>query len=220
MQLQRTLSLGLVMMIALLTSHSTAAQDIETLVMPGKVIKGHLELESECSSCHKMFDKQGQRQLCLDCHEDVADDVEQQHGYHGLRAEAQNDQCSSCHTDHEGRDAVIVVMDEDTFDHRLTDFDLEGSHADAACSACHSEDLKHREAPIECAGCHLEDQPHNDVMGTECGSCHQPTEWLLARFDHETTEYPLLGKHREAACLDCHEDRTFQNPPDDLLRLP
>jgi len=102
--------------------------------MPGEVIKGHADLESECSSCHKMFDKEGQRQLCLDCHEDVADDVDQDHGFHGLRAEVEISQCSSCHTEHEGRDAVIVILDEDKFDHRFTDFELQGSHADAVCS--------------------------------------------------------------------------------------
>ncbi len=212
MHLQRNLALGLVMMIALLTSHTTAAQDIETLVMPGEVIKGHFEFESECSSCHKLFNKQGQRQLCLDCHEEVAADFEQQTGFHGLRTEVQNDQCASCHTEHEGRDAVIVIMDEETFDHRFTDFQLEGPHADADCADCHSPELKHREAPSECVDCHFEDQPHQEVMGTECGSCHQPTEWLEAKFDHDETDYPLLGKHREATCLDCHEDRTFASP--------
>jgi len=212
MHLLRTLSLGLVMMIALLTSHTTAAQDIETLVMPGEVIKGHFEFESECSSCHKLFDKEGQRQLCLDCHEEVAADFEQQTGFHGLRAEVRNDQCAACHTEHEGRDGVIVIMDEETFDHRFTDFHLEGPHADADCADCHAPEVKHREAPSECVDCHFEDQPHQEVMGTECGSCHQPTEWLEAEFDHDETDYPLLGKHREATCLDCHEDRTFPSP--------
>ncbi len=213
MHLQSTLSFGLVMTIALFTSRITAAQDIETLVMPGEVIAGHLELESECSSCHKLFDKEGQRQLCMDCHEDIGSDVEQQRGYHGLRAEAQTDQCSSCHTDHEGRDATIVILDTDTFDHRFTDFPLADSHTEAQCEDCHAADSVYRETAAECVDCHSEDQPHQEVMGTECGTCHQPTEWLEAIFDHETTEFPLLGKHRDAVCLDCHEDRTFPKPP-------
>jgi len=231
MHLQRTLSLGFVMMIALLTSHTTAAQDIETLVMPGEVIKGHFEFESECSSCHKLFDKEGQRQLCLDCHEEVAADFEQQTGFHGLRAEVQNDQCASCHTEHDGRDAVIVIMDEETFDHRFTDFHLEGPHADADCTDCHAPELKHREAPSECVDCHFEDQPHQEVMGTECGSCHQATEWLEAKlgrngeecetchnprdwtdtsFDHQRdTDFDLLGNHALLQCDDCHSDDPY-----------
>ena len=165
MHLQRTLLLGLVMMIALLTSHDAKTQDIETLVMPGAVINGHAELETECSSCHKMFDKQGQRQLCLDCHEDVAADVNQNIGFHGLLVEIESGQCSSCHTEHEGRDALIVILDEDNFDHRFTDFELEGSHGEAACSDCHAPDIKHREAPSDCVDCHRDDEPHENRMG-------------------------------------------------------
>lgn len=212
MQLARALLLGL-MMIGFLTSHDSAAQDIESLVMPGKLVTGHADLESECSSCHKMFDKKGQRQLCLDCHEDVAEDVAQNRGFHGQRVEVQTDQCSSCHDEHHGRDAPIVILDEATFDHRFTDFELTGSHKEADCEGCHAPDLKRREAPSTCVGCHKDDEPHQDRMGTDCTTCHQPTEWLEAKFDHTTTDYPLLGKHLEAACLDCHEDRTFPDPP-------
>lgn len=212
MQLARALLLGL-MMIGFLTSHDSAAQDIESLVMPGELVTGHADLESECSSCHKMFDKKGQRQLCLDCHEDVAEDVAQNRGFHGQRVEVQTDQCSSCHDEHHGRDAPIVILDEATFDHRFTDFELTGSHKEADCEGCHAPDLKRREAPSTCVDCHKDDEPHQDRMGTDCTTCHQPTEWLEAKFDHTTTDYPLLGKHLEAACLDCHEDRTFPDPP-------
>lgn len=199
-------------MIAFLTSRDAIAQDIETLVMPGQVIEGHAEYEAECSSCHKMFDKAGQRQLCLDCHDDVAADLSQKNGFHGKHPDANSEQCFSCHTDHEGRDAIIVILDEDTFDHDLTDFELLGSHEDAACGDCHVSDTLHRETASECESCHLEDKPHQETMGSSCGDCHKPTEWLQARFDHDTTDFQLLGKHNDAACLDCHEDRTFPKP--------
>ncbi len=212
MQFQSAFFLGLLTMMALLTSHETMAQDIETLVMPGEVVNAHADLESECSSCHKMFDKQRQRQLCLDCHEEVADDLSQRNGYHGLRSEIGESQCSSCHTDHEGRDAVIVVMDEDTFDHGFTDFELNDAHADASCKDCHEPDTKHRDAGPDCIDCHREDEPHENTMGSECATCHQSETWLEAEFDHDTTNFLLLGKHRQSECLDCHENRTFAKP--------
>ena len=199
-------------MLALMTLQSTRAQEIETLVMPGRVITAHADLEPECSSCHKMFDKKGQKALCLDCHEDIASDVSGENGFHGKRAEVQSDQCSSCHTEHEGRDAIVVILDEETFDHRFTDFELLGSHKEAECADCHEPDVKHRDAPSACVDCHQDDEPHQEKMGFECTNCHQPTEWLDAKFDHDTTDYPLLGKHSEAACLDCHEDPTFPKP--------
>jgi hypothetical protein len=213
MHLQRTILPGLAMMIALLTSLDARAQNIETLVMPGEVIQGHVELETECSSCHKMFDKEGQKQLCLDCHEEISSDIDQNFGYHGLGAKIESNQCSSCHTEHKGRDALIAILNEDTFDHQFTDFGLEGKHTEAPCSDCHAADVKHRETPSQCVGCHREDEPHQDRMGTDCTTCHTPVEWLDAEFDHDATDYALLGKHIGLACLDCHEDRTFPDPP-------
>ena len=49
--------------------------------------------------------------------------------------------------------------------------------------------------------------------GTECSDCHNETEWLDIEFDHDTTDYPLLGKHQEVVCGDCHEDKTLRNTP-------
>ena len=50
------------------------AQTIESLVMPGDVVSGHADIEENCKGCHKRFDRKAQRDLCLDCHEDVAGD--------------------------------------------------------------------------------------------------------------------------------------------------
>ena len=52
-----------------------AVAQIETLVMPGKVIEGHAEYEEDCNACHAKFKRAEQRTLCLDCHEDVAADI-------------------------------------------------------------------------------------------------------------------------------------------------
>jgi predicted CXXCH cytochrome family protein len=212
MTLRRIFAFALLTMLVFMRLQSAVAQDIETLVMPGDVIDGHAEFESDCSSCHKLFDKQGQRQRCLDCHEEVSADVTQETGFHGRHPDVATNQCSSCHTEHTGRDANIVILDEEAFDHDFTDFELVGTHNDADCADCHAADEKRREARTECVTCHTDEQPHEDKMGTDCGNCHQPTEWLEAKFDHDTTEYSLLGKHQQVACLDCHEDRTFPKP--------
>ena len=200
-------------MSALTTFSDAYSQDIETLVMPGEVIAGHAELEPECSSCHKLFDKKGQTNLCMDCHEDVAADVNGQKGYHGLANEVLDEACSSCHTDHQGRGADIVLLDDTAFEHEFTDFELIGAHLEIECDDCHSSDEKHREATSDCSDCHKDDDIHREFMGADCGACHSSTEWKDATFDHDETDYPLLGKHLETACLDCHEDETYQNAP-------
>ena len=204
---------GVMMITVLTTTPDCFAQDFETVLMPGKVIGGHAEIEAECSSCHVMFDKTAQRQRCMDCHEEVAADIAAKTGFHGLQAAANIDQCASCHTDHEGRDAVIVDLDADAFDHAFTDFALDGAHLDTSCKDCHADDKKYRTAPSDCAACHRDDTPHAESLDDDCGACHKSTEWSFARFDHDTTNYALLGKHQDTACLDCHEDHTFVGAP-------
>ena len=124
-------------MLACCISHTAAAQTIESLVMPGDVVQGHADVESECSSCHKLFSRSEQRALCLDCHEDVESDVSNGTGFHGSFDAAGTDECATCHKDHEGRNADIIGLDEDTFDHVLTDFELLGKHLETACVDCH-----------------------------------------------------------------------------------
>lgn len=195
------------------TAKQAFAQDLEALVMPGEVIAGHADLETECSSCHKMFDKDGQKVLCLDCHDAVAADFNAQSGFHGMFQDVRDSACSSCHTDHIGRDGDITVLDEAAFDHSFTDFELIGAHLEVACNECHAASTKRRDATSFCNDCHNEDDVHKTTLGEDCSSCHKPTEWKDANFDHDSTGYPLTGKHTTVTCLDCHVDETYQNAP-------
>jgi len=202
-----------VMMIACSSANIATAQTIESLVMPGPVTEPHAEYETECSSCHMPFERGQQRALCLDCHEDVGTDIDNESGFHGLFDDASTSGCADCHTDHEGRDFYIIELDEDTFNHDFTDRPLVGGHREAACADCHEPQEKHRDAPSDCISCHLEDDVHDRVLGDVCEDCHSETDWLEVQFDHDTTDYPLLGKHQEVQCTDCHEDKTFRTTP-------
>jgi len=117
-----------------ISSQQAQAADIETLIMPGEVVQSHADLEKECSNCHKAFRRSEQTNLCLDCHEDVQSDIQANSGFHGLSREVSGAECSACHTEHIGRGGDIVDLNENDFDHELTDFHLQFSHADAECS--------------------------------------------------------------------------------------
>ena len=91
----------MIAMLACFTSDITAAQSVESLVMPGEVVRGHAELEPECSSCHKAFSRSKQRTLCLDCQEFGAEDIDSETGVHSKSDEARTNECASCHADHE-----------------------------------------------------------------------------------------------------------------------
>ncbi len=200
-------------MLSCFTGATANAQSVESLVMPGELISGHADLESECSSCHITFNRSGQDRLCRDCHEDVSNDIDGRLGFHGKSDEVSDESCASCHTEHEGRRADIVNLIETDFDHLLTDFDLLGKHGDADCSGCHAPNAKRRDTPDICVDCHLEDDVHQNFLGDACADCHNSNDWLEVAFDHDATGYTLLGKHLENSCTDCHADQTHQNTP-------
>lgn len=201
------------MTVLLLTIQPSTAQELESLVMPGPVIAGHADIETECASCHKSFEKSAQRALCMDCHEDVATDIREGRGLHGLHPDIGDTQCRDCHAEHLGRDADVVGLDEDAFDHRYTDFELIGKHGETECADCHLADDRHRDAPSACFDCHEDDDPHERTMSDSCGDCHTPADWTEVEFDHDTTDWPLVGKHADTNCDECHDDKTFRGAP-------
>ena len=201
----------LVVILAWLHIASVHAATFEQLVMPGPLIEGHADLESDCDNCHVSFERTAQDRLCLDCHEAVAKDVADGAGFHGRRLAQERAPCQSCHTDHKGRDADVVRLNVELFDHALTDFALEGRHVGVACASCHAPEELHREAPGECVGCHRDDEPHKARLGDDCAACHDASAWTHIRFDHATTDFPLTGAHRDPPCDACHVNEVWQD---------
>ncbi|MEW6312790.1 MAG: cytochrome c3 family protein, partial [Pseudomonadota bacterium] len=189
------------------------ADTLESMLMPGKVIAGHAKVEGECKKCHKQFDKSAQPELCVDCHKEVGKDVAAKTGFHGRQEEEK--QCKECHTDHKGRDFVIVMLDEGKFDHDQTDFKLKGKHTDKQikCKDCHNPKMKFREASSECNACHKKDDKHKGGLGPNCGKCHVEEDWKKVEFDHDKTKFALLGKHKDVKCKDCHAGEKFKDTP-------
>ena len=115
--------------------------------MPGPLIAGHAKIEPDCFDCHAAFSRQSQTSKCLDCHKEIAADRSSGRGFHGRQLEAAKQDCRVCHTDHKGRDADIVQLDRETFDHAVTNFSLQGAHKTTACGDCHAQAVKFRSAP-------------------------------------------------------------------------
>lgn len=196
-------------------SFSLHANPFESLIMPGEVIEGHKKYESECSNCHEVFSKKGQKKLCLKCHEKISYDVKKKVGYHGRNKSIRLAACKSCHTDHKGRKADIIKFDSSTFNHNKTDFKLKGKHNVIECSACHKKDKKYREAKSECRTCHDKENPHKKAKAKKgrfdkCQTCHSATGWNKLAFKHEkNTKYKLTGAHKTALCQSCHINQSY-----------
>ncbi len=160
-------------------------------------------IATPCFACHLPDDKWEFRNIgerCVDCHEDVHE------GF--IAAEFYpNQECTTCHTNDNWTDNL--------FDHTLTEFALEGAHAEVACLECHTADVANGEnqwagfveTPMECASCH--ENVHGtqfEVAGiTDCARCHGVNNWGMDDFNHDNTAFPLEGKHVEVACESCHK---------------
>jgi len=186
----------------------------ERLLMPGPLAEAHADLEADCTNCHQAFDRTAQRGLCLECHEDTASDIKRLAGLHGRNGADRLD-CNSCHTEHRGRAARLTTLDPVTFDHAPTDFPLEGKHRSTPCASCHEAGTKYREASSDCADCHEAQDPHRGSLGRDCASCHDARGWVRTAFDHDETEFPLIGEHQKAACAACHTDKQYTGTPTD-----
>jgi hypothetical protein len=164
----------------------------------------------------------------------VAGDIEAQRGFHGKNPAFGESECRECHTDHNGRDADILLLDEETFDHTYTDFALKGAHQKVACDRCHNPELlkaelrdsaeldksvyiKHRNAPDQCVACHQKVEPHEGALGKNCQNCHQPEGWSKVSFKHDVARFKLEGAHQQVSCQQCHPNQRWQGVPNDCF---
>lgn len=205
----------LIFLVLALFATTAGADSLESAIMPGKVIQGHAKYEEECKNCHKRFDKSAQNQLCMDCHKEVGKDVTLKQGFHGKQSTDKD--CRECHTEHKGRAAKVVHLNEKNFKHGETDFPLKGKHADekVKCADCHLPKAKWREAPHGCFDCHRkdDDKAHRGNLGKDCAKCHSEKDWKTTNFDHSKTHFELRGKHVDVKCKECHVDNKYKDTP-------
>lgn len=189
--------------------------NVSAQISPGELSKAHADLEgvSNCTKCHDIGNKVTNAK-CLDCHKEIKANIANRKGYHAS-SDVRGKNCSSCHNDHHGRDFKMIILNKKTFNHSKTGFILKGEHAQQECTACHKSEnirdpkLKKKTSTYlglnqECLSCH--DDYHQGKLSSKCTECHNFNSWKNATgFDHNKTKFPLLGQHREVACIDCHK---------------
>ncbi len=116
----------LIILCSLFFTGLSSAAPFEKIIMPGKLTNVHKKFENDCKKCHESFSKRDQSGRCLDCHKKIATDINKKKGFHGKSKQIKNRRCKSCHTDHKGRQANIIVLDKETFNHKISDFPLKG----------------------------------------------------------------------------------------------
>jgi len=165
----------------------------------------------------------------LDCFECHSQGLEASSIFRDLKGILETD-CMSCHDDvHEGKFGLdcarchntISFMDLNAdidFDHSLTDYNLEGLHANVECKSCHKSSFTD---PIDfsyCRNCH--EDYHNgqfvqsDGQIQDCGECHSVYEdFTFTSYgldDHAQSAFPLEGAHVATPCFACHLDEASE----------
>ena len=187
MKLFRSLALGLRMVLCLLFFISVlwaTPQEYSEDDAPGPLSTAHSKSVGlkNCMKCHNE-DFEIPHAKCLACHIEIAQRVAEERGYHRDKGE----ECSMCHTEHEGEDTVLVMLDQEDFDHEETGVVLKGSHALVKdCRTCHRKDNTFPRTQSTsfllpqtgCRACHESPHPGNQDL---CQKCHTQNSW---RVDH------------------------------------
>ncbi len=161
-----------------------------------------------CELCHTGGKFQGVPTDCYSCH---AKDYNAATNPNHVAAGFSHD-CTACHTN-------SLNWLNATFNHNLTKFPLTGKHATTDCVLCHVNN-NFTALSTACNSCHLKDyqgtsDPAHAAAGfsQDCQLCHSTTNWTGATFNHNTTKFPLTGKHTAVACATCHVNNQFATLP-------
>ncbi len=104
-------------------------------------------------------------------------------------------ECNSCH--------LTENWNTITFDHKSTQFPLDGRHHNLECVDCHNlEDFS--QIRMECKQCHLD--IHQGKLTYPCDQCHTTSGWQVKDIFkvHANTTFPVLGAHSRLDCDACH----------------
>ncbi len=180
--------------------------------LTGYPLKGkHATLQ--CRACHQTkfissseFEKRNGTYLglstsCSSCHE-------------GPHQGTLGEDCASCHNENSFKPAT-------KFKHDKTEFTLTGAHKKVECAKCHVSEVRNGKPFTQFAGVKFENcvpchrDLHNGKFGEICEKCHTTVSFTLIEaktFNHNLTDYPLIGMHADVSCRNCHGDNLNSRP--------
>ena len=178
-------TLKIILLVILLVIAILSFTYAHVMIAPGRLIKEHQSLSSDCFACHTSF-RGIDSKKCTACHQTTEIGRLTSKGLPlakpltsaSFHKDLSRENCVACHSDHEG---VTRYQSTRKFDHSL---------------------LK-AETSVNCQSCHKSpsDFVHQKIHG-DCAQCHAKTQWKPATFVHD--KYFLLDSDHSAACSTCH----------------
>lgn len=203
---------------------------------PGPMSKGHAHLNGalDCQKCHEGGTGVPEKK-CLGCHDhrDLRQRIEAGKGFHADE-EVRSKACKDCHAEHkeeppgsgQGRKTTVdwrPFGGRQNFPHQRAGWPLTGAHRAQKCEKCHEKKMPKTGLTsflglrTECTTCHKTPHEFKDVRLSDCTVCHdfdsrRVPNLAATKFDHDKTDYPLVGAHTKNECKKCHADdlKTFQ----------
>lgn len=164
----------------------------QPMIMPGKLIDAHADLNNDCFACHTPFIG-STPDNCIACHKVEEIGLKTTQG-RSIAEETKNvafhqqlieDDCVSCHSDHRGVKAFRPI---NMFSHLLLEAQLQKQ-----CDSCHGNPS---------------DALHQKIKGN-CGECHSQEAWTPATFDHE--QYFRFDRDHTTECATCHVNDDYSS---------
>jgi len=161
----------------------------------------------KCADCHgNNLTSKPKHAFCTDCHKD----------YHkgAFVKDGAVKNCAECHNENGFTPSQYTIET-----HNKLKFQLTGSHLAVACKDCHYkvDSWVFLQMGQRCINCHKnihEGEIKTKFMGdNECSNCHVTDKWQKVIFDHATTDFVLLGKHKSASCESCHQVKRINDQP-------
>ena len=163
--------------------------------------------DAKCTDCHKKGAEYKEApRACIGCHRKEDEGPKGHKGLYG-------DRCDTCHGAKAWKPSI--------FNHDTdTKYALRGKHRTTKCAECHTGHLYKDKIGNACIDCHKKDDDgakgHKGSLGRDCAACHVESGWKeKGRFDHDKTQFPLLGKHVTTKCTDCHKSTNYKEAPKD-----
>ncbi len=190
-----------------------------------------------CDKCHQPDPKKPAAyknmsfSKCTDCHKDT------HAGQFSSRAD--KGKCEACHNESGFVPSLFTVERHNT----ESKYVLAGAHIKTTCNKCHvklepavfktrtglaapgdSSAMLFKFTDRKCGSCHTDihrGQFAEKLKKYDCDICHKVTGWKDLVFDHDKdSEFPLLGKHKEAKCEKCHKSQDDRTPAKWVLYKP